>query len=449
MSKKGTLLIVDDNKSILSALKILLSGIFEEIITQSTPVQLLSTVRERNVDVVLLDMNFGSGINNGNEGLYWLKEIKNSFGSKCQVVLITAYADIELAIEGMKLGACDFIVKPWDNNKLISTLQHAYKQSKKSPSKEQEEKGATNMFWGKSQKMVELSALIQKVAVTDANILIYGENGTGKEVLASEIHRLSNRNKHQMLTVDMGAISETLFESELFGHNKGAFTDARCDRAGKFEAANESTLFLDEIGNIPLHLQAKLLTVLQRRKVIRLGSNDERDINIRLISATNKNIDQMTSNGEFRMDLMYRLNTIAITLPPLRERREDIIPLCEMFMQKYSSRYNKNITTIAPQAAELLENHRWDGNVRELQHTIEKAVIMSAGTELSKGDFILNQTKSPANSQPNNELSTFDEMEEKMIQMAIEKYDSNLSLAAQSLGVSRQTLYNKMKKYNM
>jgi len=448
MNKKGTLLIVDDNKSILSALKILLSGIFDEIITLNTPIQLITTIREKKVDLVLLDMNFSSGINNGNEGLFWLNEIKCNFNNKCQVVLITAYADIDLAIEGMKSGANDFIVKPWDNNKLISTLKHAYEQTKQKPSTVSTTESETKMFWGTSQKMQELAELVKKVAVTDANILIFGENGTGKEVLASEIHRLSNRNKEPMVTVDMGAISETLFESELFGHTKGAFTDAKNDRPGKFEAANNSSLFLDEIGNLPLHMQAKLLTVLQRRKVIRLGSNQEIDINIRLISATNKDINQLIKKGDFRMDLMYRLNTIAITMPPLRECPEDIIPFCEMFMKKYSTKYNKNITGIHPEAANTLINYTWNGNVRELQHTVEKAVIMCTGTILNVNDFILQQN-SPVSDSTNVNLSTFDEMEQSMIEAAIEKYKSNLSMVAQSLGVSRQTLYNKMKKYNM
>ena len=448
MNKKGTLLIVDDNKSILSALKILLSRYFDEIITHNTPVQLISTIREKMVDVVLLDMNFSSGINNGNEGLFWLNEIKKTFNNKCQVVLITAYADIDLAIEGMKSGANDFIVKPWDNSKLISTLKHALEQTKQPPRKVNSIDTQTNMFWGDSIKMQELSTLVKKVATTDANILIYGENGTGKEVLATEIHRLSNRNKEPMVTVDMGAISETLFESELFGHNKGAFTDAKSDRAGKFEAANNSSIFLDEIGNLPLHMQAKLLTVLQRRKVIRLGSNQEVDINIRLISATNKDIDQMIKKGDFRMDLMYRLNTIAITIPPLRERKEDILPLCEMFMKEYSTRYNKNITQIHPDAANELTNHEWTGNVRELQHSVEKAVIMCTSSILLKNDFIFKQNNCSHESH-NTNFSTFDEMEQAMIETAIEKYKSNLSVVAQSLGVSRQTLYNKMKKYNM
>lgn len=448
MNKKGTLLIVDDNKSILSALKILLSGIFDEIITHNTPIQLISTIQEKRVDVVLLDMNFSSGINNGNEGLFWLNEIKRNYNNKCQVVLITAYADIDLAIEGIKSGANDFIVKPWDNNKLISTLKHAYEQTKQTPKKVNPVESVTKMFWGKSAKMQELSELVKKVAVTDANILIYGENGTGKEVLATEIHRLSNRNKEAMVTVDMGAISETLFESELFGHTKGAFTDAKTDRPGKFETANNSSLFLDEIGNLPLHMQAKLLTVLQRRKVIRLGSNQEVNINIRLISATNKDIDDMIKKDEFRMDLMYRLNTIAITIPPLRECKEDIIPFCEMFVKQYSGKYNKNITQIHPDAAKSLVEYTWNGNVRELQHTVEKAVIMCTGTTLHKNDFILKQNNKIEDSN-NSNFSTFDEMEQAMIEAAIEKYKSNLSMVAQSLGVSRQTLYNKMKKYNM
>ncbi len=450
MKKKGTILIVDDNKSILSALRILLSNIFENVIVLSSPNQLLTTIRSQSIDVILLDMNFSSGVNNGNEGLFWLSEIKSELSNRSEVVLITAYADIELAIKGMKLGACDFVVKPWDNSKLLEVLNRAYMLSvgggkRKILSLKSE---PTEMYWGRSKRMLELKELVDKVATTDANILITGENGTGKEVLAREIHRLSNRASKQMVTVDMGAITETLFESELFGHTKGAFTDAKADRAGKFEVANGGTIFLDEIGNLPLHLQAKLLTVLQMRQVIRVGSNTPIDIDIRLISATNQNIEKMVDDGEFRMDLMYRMNTITIDVIPLRERRADIVPLANMFIEKYNSQYNKKIVGITPDAQTILANHHWSGNIRELQHAVEKAVIVCSSTILKSDDFRLSEIRHRESS---GELAftTFEDMERKMIEVAIAKYESNLSMVASSLGISRQTLYNKMKRYNI
>ena len=450
MKKKGTILIVDDNKSILSALRILLSNIFENVIVLSSPNQLLTTIRSQSIDVILLDMNFSSGVNNGNEGLFWLSEIKSELSNRSEVVLITAYADIELAIKGMKLGACDFVVKPWDNSKLLEVLNRAYMLSvgggkRKILSLKSE---PTEMYWGRSKRMLELKELVDKVATTDANILITGENGTGKEVLAREIHRLSNRASKQMVTVDMGAITETLFESELFGHTKGAFTDAKADRAGKFEVANGGTIFLDEIGNLPLHLQAKLLTVLQMRQVIRVGSNTPIDIDIRLISATNQNIEKMVDDGEFRMDLMYRMNTITIDVIPLRERRADIVPLANMFIEKYNSQYNKKIVGITPDAQTILANHHWSGNIRELQHAVEKAVIVCSSTILKSDDFRLSEIR---HRESNGELAftTFEDMERKMIEVAIAKYESNLSMVASSLGISRQTLYNKMKRYNI
>ena len=450
MKKKGTILIVDDNKSILSALRILLSNIFENVIVLSSPNQLLTTIRSQSIDVILLDMNFSSGVNNGNEGLFWLSEIKSELSSRSEVVLITAYADIELAIKGMKLGACDFVVKPWDNSKLLEVLNRAYMLSvgggkRKILSLKSE---PTEMFWGRSRRMLELKELVDKVATTDANILITGENGTGKEVLAREIHRLSNRASKQMVTVDMGAITETLFESELFGHTKGAFTDAKADRAGKFEVANGGTIFLDEIGNLPLHLQAKLLTVLQTRQVIRVGSNSPIDIDIRLISATNQNIEKMVDDGEFRMDLMYRMNTITIDVIPLRERRADIVPLANLFIEKYNSQYNKKIVGVTPDAQTILANHHWSGNIRELQHAVEKAVIVCSSTIVKSDDFRLSEIRHRESS-GELEFTTFEDMERKMIEVAIAKYESNLSMVASSLGISRQTLYNKMKRYNI
>ena len=375
MTKQGTILVVDDNKGILTAVQMLLGTCFEKVITISTPNKIKATLHDENIDVVLLDMNFSAGINTGNEGLFWLSEIKKEDAS-IQVVLFTAYADIDLAVRGIKEGAADFVVKPWDNAKLLETLKTAYNirtanhkgisivTDKLVVSKE------SGMFWGESNAMQQLRSLIEKVARTDANILVTGENGTGKEMLAREIHILSNRKKETLVPVDMGAITETLFESELFGHVKGAFTDARADRPGKFEVANKGTLFLDEIGNLSYHLQAKLLTALQRRSIVRVGSNTPIPVNIRLICATNRDLQEMVQKGDFREDLLYRINTIHVEIPPLRERPEDIVPLTEIFLSKYTKIYGKTAMCLSLDAKEKLKAQPWFGNIRELEHTI-------------------------------------------------------------------------------
>ena len=392
MTKQGTILVVDDNKGILTAVQMLLGTCFEKVITISTPNKIKATLHDENIDVVLLDMNFSAGINTGNEGLFWLSEIKKEDAS-IQVVLFTAYADIDLAVRGIKEGAADFVVKPWDNAKLLETLKTAYNirtanrkgisiaTDKLVVSKE------SGMFWGKSNAMQQLRSLIEKVARTDANILVTGENGTGKEMLAREIHLLSNRKKETLVPVDMGAITETLFESELFGHVKGAFTDARADRPGKFEVANKGTLFLDEIGNLSYHLQAKLLTALQRRSIVRVGSNTPIPVNIRLICATNRDLQEMVQKGNFREDLLYRINTIHVEIPPLRERPEDIVPLTEIFLSKYTKIYGKTAMCLSLDAKEKLKAQPWFGNIRELEHTIEKAVIIAERSVLDGNDF--------------------------------------------------------------
>ena len=392
MTKQGTILVVDDNKGILTAVQMLLGTYFEKVITISTPNKIKATLHDENIDVVLLDMNFSAGINTGNEGLFWLSEIKKEDAS-IQVVLFTAYADIDLAVRGIKEGAADFVVKPWDNAKLLETLKTAYNirtanrkgisiaTDKLVVSKE------SGMFWGESNAMQQLRSLIEKVARTDANILVTGENGTGKEMLAREIHLLSNRKKETLIPVDMGAITETLFESELFGHVKGAFTDARADRPGKFEVANKGTLFLDEIGNLSYHLQAKLLTALQRRSIVRVGSNTPIPVNIRLICATNRDLQEMVQKGDFREDLLYRINTIHVEIPPLRERPEDIVPLTEIFLSKYTKIYGKTAMCLSLDAKEKLKAQPWFGNIRELEHTIEKAVIIAERSVLDGNDF--------------------------------------------------------------
>ncbi len=446
--KEGKLLIVDDNRGILSAVKLLADSHFAEVVTLSSPNTLISTLRTFEADVVLLDMNFSAGINSGNEGIYWLGQIAEKYPAT-QTVLFTAYADIDLAVKAMKHGAVDFVVKPWDNDKLITSLRNAYRLSRnrRDPKRRKESRPADKpMFWGESEAMSRIRDTVEKVAVTDANILITGENGTGKEMLAREIHRLSTRRNAAMVSLDMGAIPDTLFESELFGHVKGAFTDARTDRAGKFETASGGTLFLDEIGNLPLHMQAKLLTALQSRSIVRLGSNVPVPVDIRLISATNRDPYDLTAKGEFRQDLLYRINTIHIALPPLRSRKEDIAQLAAMFLARYSEKYGKRIDGFSAEASERLAAHAWEGNIRELQHTVEKAVIMSDSPAIGVEHLLLRPATSVAAADG---VSTLEQMERKMIRDAVTACNGNLTAVAQKLGITRQTLYNKIKRYGL
>lgn len=442
----GTIIIVDDNKGVLTAVQLLLKNHFSKAITLSSPVSLSSVLREENPEVVLLDMNFTSGINNGNEGLFWLHEIKRQYPN-LPVVLFTAYADIDLAVRGIKEGATDFIVKPWDNQKLVETLLNAASQAKegKKKNRKKENPSIAAMYWGESSAMQQLRMLVEKVATTNANILITGENGTGKEMLAREIHALSSRYKETMVSVDMGAITESLFESELFGHVKGSFTDAHADRTGKFEAANHSSLFLDEIGNLPYHLQAKLLTAIQQRSIVRVGSNEPVPVDIRLICATNRNLQGMVDKGEFREDLLYRINTIHVEIPPLRNRREDIVPLAERFITRFCKQYDKAPISLTASACERLTAHSWYGNIRELEHAIEKAVIICDGNSIPAEMFQLVQKTEIQQT----EASTLEEMEKAMIRKALDKCEGNLSAVASQLGITRQTLYNKMKKFGL
>ncbi|MDL2265247.1 sigma-54 dependent transcriptional regulator [Parabacteroides sp. OttesenSCG-928-G07] len=447
MAKQGTLLVVDDNKGILTAVQMLLQTTFEKVITIATPNKIMSTLQSEKVDVVLLDMNFSAGINTGNEGLFWLSEIKKK-SPQLPVVLFTAYGDIDLAVRGIKEGAADFIVKPWDNAKMLETLEAAYalnNSKNRNKRRAQTVTAESGMYWGESQVMQDLRMLVDKVAKTDATILITGENGTGKEMLAREIQLQSNRKDAPLVTVDMGAITESLFESELFGHVKGAFTDARADRQGKFEAADGGTLFLDEIANLSFSLQAKLLTAIQQRHIIRVGSNTTIPVNIRLICATNRDLDEMVRKGEFREDLLYRINTIHLHIPPLRERPEDIVPLCSIFLSKYAHMYGKSSFKLTADAERKLKAHPWYGNIRELQHAIEKTVIISESGTLNENDFNLPQKKEA----PIKDATTLEEMEYNMIKNAMDKYGGNLSMVASQLGISRQTLYNKIKRYEL
>lgn len=451
MSKEGTLLIVDDNRSILAALRLLLEKYFARVITLPTPNQLDTTLREEAVDVVLLDMNFKAGINTGNEGIYWLREIHRR-RPEVKVVLFTAYADIDLAVRAMRDGAVDFVVKPWDNDRLVAALRNACnlarseREVKQLKEIKRELTAEQPMFWGESAAMAQIRDIVGKVAATDANVLITGENGTGKEMLAREIHNRSRRSRELMVSVDMGAVPESLFESELFGHVKGAFTDARSDRAGKFEVAHRGSLFLDEIGNLPPHLQSKLLTAIQGGRIVRLGSNTPVKVDIRLIAATNRDLFGMVAEGTFREDLLYRINTIHIDLPPLRARREDIVPLARLFLERYAAKYQKSIGGFSADAEREMTAYPWAGNIRELQHTVEKAVILSDGDQIDPSTLLLRPAPGAQAQAP---ISTLEEMERTMIAQAMSQLGGNLSAVAQQLGITRQTLYNKIKRYGL
>ena len=443
MSKlKSKILVVDDNDGIRSALKILLPMRFEEVELIASPKELMSTMQRFKPDVVLLDMNFEADINTGNEGLFWLSELKKHYPD-VEVVLFTAYADISLAVEGMKRGAFDFVVKPWDNAKLLATLEDACQKHRQTAPHE----AATTspaMHWGDSEAMQELHRLTEKIAPTDATILITGENGTGKDVLANEIHRLSTRAGRHMVSVDIGAITDTLFESEMFGHVKGAFTDAHADHIGKFEQANGTTLFLDEIGNLPLNQQAKLLRVLQNRYITKVGDTKSVPIDIRLICATNRDLKTMVKEGGFRQDLFYRINMMPLHLPPLRERPDEIISLAELFVEEFAAAYPRKAKGISDEAKQVLLRCRWGGNIRELRGCIEKAVIYSE-TELIRVEDL----KIDGAEVMDENVATMADYEEKMIRDAMKRYNGNLTLVAKALEISRPTLYNRLKKYGI
>ncbi|OFX40548.1 MAG: sigma-54-dependent Fis family transcriptional regulator [Bacteroidetes bacterium GWA2_40_15] len=452
---KRTVLIVDDNRDVLKALEKIVKKEFEVVLTLTNPNRIVEILGSNDIDIVMIDMNFRSGVHNGNEGLFWMKEIFK-YDKNISVVIVTDTSDIELAVRAIRDGAADYILKPWDDSKLLATLNVAWQlrvsrleasslQSDNQQLKKEINRGGEKIVLGASPTMINVMNIVKKVASTDANILITGENGTGKELVAREIHNLSKRTGELMVSVDMGSLTESLFESELFGHVKGAFTDARDDRKGKFESAHKGTLFLDEIGNLSLQSQAKLLSVLQSRYVVRVGSNRQIPVDIRLICATNRNLMQMVQDGEFREDLLYRINTILIEVPPLRDRVDDIPILANYFLKVLGERYGKEGIKLTTNTLEKLANHEWPGNVRELQHAVEKAVIMSDSPVLKSSDFVF----SSAPKHTNTSEMTLDEMEKKMILENLKRYSSNMSQVAVKLGITRQTLYNKMRKYGI
>jgi len=446
------ILVVDDNKSVLSALEILLQFEYQTVKTISNPNQISSFKDLSGYDIVLLDMNFSAGVNTGNEGLFWLREILKK-APQISVIMMTAYGAVDLAVKALKEGAADFVLKPWNNDKFLATVKSAFELRKsrqeisKLKQKENNLKQVINQnknyIIGNSKALNSVLNLVGKVAKTDVNVLVTGENGTGKELIARELHNLSARKNEVFIAVDMGSISENLFESELFGHLKGSFTDAKDDRAGKFEAANGGTLFLDEIGNLSLQTQAKLLSAIQNKTIVRVGSNKPISVDIRLICATNENLDKMVADGLFREDLLYRINTIAVEVPPLRERDQDILVLADFYLHKFTLKYGKPRLKINQDAQEKLLAYPWPGNVRELLHTVERAVILSEDDVLKSSDFLLN-TKLQTTTATG--LLTLEEMELQMINNALEQNTGNYSAAAEQLGISRQTLYNKMKK---
>ncbi len=454
MKKKVKILVIDDDQDVLFTAKTILKREFEQVLTESTPNRLETLVKRESIDLIILDMNFKAGVTTGNEGLFWLRKIKE-IDPEVHVLMNTAYGDINLAVESMKLGAVDFLVKPWEKESLLSKVNTIleFRRSKKKVETLQERENLLNHEISAdfqnviytSDAMGKLMATARKVAVTDASILILGENGTGKEVLAREIHRISGRNQEPLVKVDLGAITESLFESEIFGHVKGAFTDAKEDRPGRFEIADGGTMFMDEIGNLSPAMQVKLLTLLQSQKVVRVGSSKELSFDVRLISATNMPLYQMIESGEFRQDLLYRINTVEIEIPPLRDRKEDVMVLAKYFLERFAEKYQKPGLSIEPSARKVLEDYSWPGNIRELQHVIERAVIMSSGRVLKKDDFLM--PRKTLNVQQTS--LKVEDVEKVAIQKAIKKADGNLSQAASELGIGRTTLYRKMKKYGL
>jgi len=454
----GRILIVDDNEDLLFAAKMLLKKHAKEVMIEKDPRRIPFLVNNNSYDVILLDMNFTEDTTSGKEGFHWLKQIKE-IDPQAVVILITGFGDVEMAVKALKEGATDFILKPWQNEKLLATLNSAIKLkesynqvdklSKKQKQLQADLKKSFTDIIGTSSVMKNVFSIIDKVAQTDANVLILGENGTGKELIARAIHDRSHRNEEIFVGVDMGSITESLFESELFGHKRGAYTDAKEDRAGRFEIADKGSLFLDEIGNLSMPLQSKLLTVLQKREVTRIGTNKSIPVDIRLICATNMPIHEMVADNTFRQDLLYRINTVEIFLPPLRDRQDDIPLLAEHFLKSYSQKYRKDFKGFKASAMQLLQRYNWPGNIRELQHAIERAIIMAEGDELDSRDFFFLSSK-PVNEKISNANTlNLDDVEKNVIQKAIDKNGGNISKAAKELGLTRASLYRRLEKYGL
>lgn len=446
---------IDDDEDVLLAAKMLLKKQSHHVIIEKNPNKIPFLLNNDTYDVILLDMNFSKDITSGKEGFHWLEQILEK-DPNAVVILITAFGDVEMAVKALKKGATDFILKPWQNEKLVATistairLKKSYNQvDKLKKAKELLEEQISKPFGeiiGQSQAIREVFSMINKVAKTDANVLILGENGTGKELIARAIHQRSLRKDNSFVSVDMGAITETLFESELFGHKKGAFTDAREDRPGRFELASGGTLFLDEIGNLSMSLQSKLLSALQSRQVTRVGSNQPVAVDIRLICATNMPLTRMVQEGTFRQDLLYRINTVEIQVPPLSDRVEDIPLLAEHYLNHYARKYHKQVTRIAPEALDKLKRYAWPGNIRELQHAIERAVIMTDSSSLQETDFLFSRSLT---SGPQSNTLNLDEVEKAAVAKALQMHGGNISKAADELGLTRASLYRRMEKYGL
>jgi DNA-binding NtrC family response regulator len=456
--KHGKILIVDDNEDLLKAAKMFLKRHFAQVDVEKNPEAIPGLMNQEDYDVILLDMNFTKDVVSGHEGYVWLEKILK-IDPSAVVVLITAYGDVQMAVKAIKAGATDFVLKPWENEKLLATLYSSMRlretldEVQNLKVKNQEINKELNHRYseiiGQSSVMQKIFSTIDRVAKTDANVLILGENGTGKEMIARAIHKNSARQNQNFAAVDLGSITETLFESELFGHKRGSFTDAKEDRAGRFELANNGTLFLDEIGNLSMPLQAKLLTVIQNRRVSRVGANKEINIDIRLICATNLPLYDMVKENRFRQDLLYRINTIEIQLPALRERFEDIPLLAGFFLKQYAQKYEKNVSRISDAALTRMHKHTWPGNIRELQHTIERAVIMSNGNVLQPEDFNFNATVVKDDAQLSLEQFNLDEVEKLLIRKVLKKYNGNITQAATELGLTRSSLYRRLEKHGL
>jgi DNA-binding NtrC family response regulator len=441
----ASILIIDDQEDILFASKVYLKKYFENIHTLNNPKKIVELLSQNSIDVVLLDMNYRIGFEDGREGLYLLKEIK-TLSPKTVVILMTAFGKVETAVEGLKAGAFDYILKPWENKKLLESVKQAVDKSRKEQKKNKEIENENDFFVGTSEIIKKAYSLADKVAKTDANVLILGENGTGKFVLAHHIYSQSERKNNPFIAVDLGSLNSNIFESELFGYAKGAFTDAKIDTPGRFEMAQNGTIFLDEIGNVPLHLQSKLLQVIQTKTVTRLGETKARPLNVRIITATNLNLKLEVADKNFREDLYYRINTMEIVLPPLRERNEDKIPLAEYLLEKMRDKYGRGEITFDKKVLEQIENHAWNGNIREMENKIERAVILCENNKITVSDLDLEIITSYDENPDDIQLSS---VEKAAIEKALLKHNNNISKTAEELGLSRGSLYRRLEKYNI